>query len=151
MLIQIAQKNGFDALNTMQKTSSVQSTISEKSALNAHFDPFWPFLTISSWDFLRCIHCIKTLLLSYWSQHSDIYYSSDFSLYGGCFIMLGWSKVIKSGKNNCKRRNKSERLDKMEQENWWWKFQHHKWCFGDTLQYSKGCSTNRCNSQEYLK
>ena len=24
---------------------------------------------------------------------------------------------------------KSERLDQMEQENGWWKFLHHKWCF----------------------
>ena len=40
MLIHIAQENGFDALNTTQKTSSLQSTISEKSAHNAHFDPF---------------------------------------------------------------------------------------------------------------
>ena len=93
LLILIAQKKGFDALNATQKTLALckvpflEEEKTRKTGKTGNFWQFWPFLTIwagfswffhkqdfaESWGFLRCIQCIKTLLLRYQYQQFDNY------------------------------------------------------------------------------
>ena len=89
MLILIAQKKRPDALNTMQKTPAICNVpFLKKSRKTSKNYLFWqklqkrpifqgfswffpkPYFE-KTWGFLRCIQCIRTLLLSYQNPLSD--------------------------------------------------------------------------------
>ena len=92
MLILIAQKKRPGALNTTQKTPAFcnvpfpneskknlkQITFKKKMGIFGSFSLFFQErYIVESWGLLRCIQCIRTLLLSYQKQFSE--QNSDFS------------------------------------------------------------------------
>ena len=133
MLVLIAQIKRFGTLNATQKTEALYKALFlKKSRKTARSWPFltrmhfWLFLGSFSWffqkrccvegcGFLRCIQCPKTLNLSYQK-----------TTFGR--VPYG-QKVTRSRKKGQKFFKKKSFRTKMEQENWWWKLFHHKWCF----------------------
>ena len=118
MLINIAQKKDFDALNATHRTSALcevpflknQEKKQLKMDIFDHFDHFYTFFLfvlfffififfIQNWyvaessDFLPWIQCIKPLLLSYLNQHFKNF--SNCSSKGETLMILGWSKVTR--------------------------------------------------------
>ena len=121
MLIQIAQKKGFNALNTTQKTPilckisflrksrKISSKWSNKVKVvkNEHFEQFFfifsEMVICTELGFFAFIQCIKPLLLSYHNQHSANFFR--FFTINGDLYDFGVVRSYPEWKKQSKKKN----------------------------------------------